>query len=104
MTSFVRGLASYLFSSIAAVLLIFGTATAQNVSVQGVPVDAFGSTTQVGLVAQDGWITYYIPVSLAASGVYAVDQNGTVGTQPDSGSPSGYLTMYMAFGPLTGPV
>ena len=77
-------------------------------STVGVAVDAVGSYTEVGLTADrpigDDAIMYYIPLG-DGSGTYGVDNGGTFGTTPDSGSGGGTLTMNLLFDPVstTGP-
>jgi hypothetical protein len=90
----------------------------------GIPVAAAGSNTQVGLPIQsldatpDGinnptgnWVKYFIPLSLAKSGTYGVDDlNGPdpcetpgtdcAGTVVDSGSGNSYLDMFLKFAPV----
>lgn len=83
---------------------LFLPSLAAAINATGVPVNAMGSTTQVGIIDANGEITYYIPMSPGASGIYGVDGNGDVGTTPDSGSAGGSLRMFLAFGPLTTPI
>ncbi|MCB0322020.1 MAG: carboxypeptidase regulatory-like domain-containing protein [Bdellovibrionales bacterium] len=65
--------------------------------IPGYPVASFGTSTNVGTYDPDGLITYFIPFSPSASGIYGVDNGGIVGTVSDQGSPGGSLDMYLRF-------
>ena len=77
----------------------------------GTPVDANGSSTQVGIQNQEAAtfgfqanvVNFFIPLSPANSGTYGVTVlgGGFAGTFSDSGSGGGTLTMWMEFTPVT---
>lgn len=82
-------------------LLLASTAVAvpTQYSSTGLPVDAVGSSNNVGNYSANGVIDFYIPLSQQASGTYGVD----AGTTADIGSSGGSLLMFLEFevnGPL----
>jgi len=111
----------FAIAAIAISVLVSGSASAAPI-VYGTPVDAIGSSTQVGSIKNNATelggrdaIEMYIPLTAGSSGTYGVDTYGssnqyTVGLNQDNcyngwngGTCAGSMTMYLEFSGLDDP-